>query len=293
MSEQDKKPPVGKHFLCKNCSFYYYTDNFESIDEDSAPDQNTNVYLHTAICPKCGFSNRNTHHGVKNLPKMHLNATGPTTEAGKERSSLNAFKHGAYSQAGIIAPALHGKYSMCATCEFSDDCASKKIKYCPVNLSLMLRVVQGVKDNDISAIMDVHGMTLARVQGIVNQLLSYVEEHGVVEKNKQGAYTINPALNKLPEMVTLAGSSAEQLEMTPKSKSEGKDPFADMIKALGSTTSVLSSVKEVLDSARNAASKAAELRGEDDVLKELEAEGDSDAKIVDNSPSDSPFNKNK
>ena len=70
-----------------------------------------------ATCPICEKSDKvkETSHRVANLALGWDKATGPVTEAGKSRVSLNAWQHGRNaSKFHIMAPAKPGKYSICA-----------------------------------------------------------------------------------------------------------------------------------------------------------------------------------
>ena len=197
-----------------------------------------------ATCPICESNKKvkETSHRVANLALGWDKATGPVTEAGKSRVSLNAWQHGRNaSKFHAMAPAKPGKYAICADCPVMDQCKAG-YKYCPVDLETLARFVQAYKEGAVNDLRELAGLAQAQVHKIFNEMVHHILTKGVaIEKkipifNKDGdiltddsgkpmfniQFEKNNLVKDLPAFVTTMGFSAIDQDMTPRTRQESE-----------------------------------------------------------------------
>lgn len=202
-----------KHFWCYECSHYWQTNDFKTIKDT--------VYSN---CPLCNHPTKEVPQYFANLKKMAANATGPRTEAGKKRSSLNGFKTGLYSrQVHLLAPALHGKYKHCDNCEYKTECIGKDLKYCPINLEPMLRFLAAYSEGRVKDLKEFAGIAQGKTFMILQEAFNKVFDDGLVIDSEHPLYTekkAHPLLKHIPELMLTLGFTSDQQEMNPKFEQE-------------------------------------------------------------------------
>ena len=208
------------HFWCPNCRFYWRTDEYTL---NSYPI--VEKYDHLAICPECGQKTEEVPHYYANLKKMHLNAQGPRTKAGKQASSMNNFKTGMYSKkVNRLAPALFGKYAQCKNCEYTEMCQIGNMKYCPFYLGTMLRFISAYQEGRVEDLKEFAGLQQGKTQMIIEMMTDAMFDKGVlleeIDKNGVINYKANPLIKQYPAMIETAGYSSNQNKMNPKTAEE-------------------------------------------------------------------------
>ena len=246
MKEQKEHSKKFLHFWCTNCQFYWQTDRYEEVENPVNDD-----YPYIAPCPKCKTNVANTHHGTKNLLHARGKETGPRTEEGKQRASMNAFKTGFYSKkSSMLAPALYKKYAECGikseqededgkiykrfepTCEYAEQCQRGNLKYCPHQLNLMIKVLAAYQNGDIAEIKNLAGISQGRVHVLLNNFYFDVINEGVtITDVTKGGFTTkaHPLLDQIAKFMGIAGLTSDQQQMNPKNKEPGEiDPKGNL-----------------------------------------------------------------
>jgi hypothetical protein len=241
-----------------------------------------------AFCPNCESENiKEVPHYVVNLSMVDpRNRTGgPRTEAGKRKSSMNAYKHGMYSRKQTIAPALTGKYMECNSCKVRAAC-EEGFEYCPVKFSQYIAMVDAIKDGNTEALKHIQAANLSHLQTIFQQIIANIYEDGlmITEKksftNKSGEkieseeHVQNPLLRRLLDLAPLIGATGAEQEVTPRSKDE-IETMRGYIDSAGEDSNSLREVvernrKELQEFREEMKQKANELRQKDDALAEFE-----------------------
>lgn len=221
-------------FHCQPCRVVWKSDDYVTTGEDAV-----------AICPVCERHEGvvNTSYRVYNLYKGWDMATGPTSEEGKRRSSLNNWQHGRFAnQLHIIAPAKPGKLAVCAGCTIIDECKSKKFKYCPVDLETVALFIQAYQEGKVNDLRELAGMAQAQTMKVLQNMIHHIMEYGVstVNKipmlNKEGEpvkdsdgniifmtkHEKNNLIKDIPAFIQTLGFSAEQQDMTPAKRQEAE-----------------------------------------------------------------------
>jgi len=222
-----------KFFMCQPCRYVWQSTDYLTQGDTII-----------ATCPICEKSDKvkETSHRVANLALGWDKATGPVTEAGKSRVSLNAWQHGRNaSKFHIMAPAKPGKYSICADCLHFDECKSG-YKYCPVDLETLARFVQAYKDGAVNDLRELAGLAQAQVHKVFQEMIHHILTKGVaIEKkipifNKDGdillddsgkpifniSFEKNNLVKDLPAFVQSMGFSAIDQDMTPRTRQESE-----------------------------------------------------------------------
>ena len=274
MAEETKKQKK-LHFFCHACSIYWRHDDCTDAEGDS----------YFSICPACESRTENVPHQYANLKKMSCNATGPRSKEGKDRSSMNAFKTGLSSKrSGLLAPALHGKFAECKLCEHTEECKEKKLKWCPVNTSLLLKFMTAYENNDSTEIKRISGLMQGRVMVVLQQMFNSVFTEGAAIWEEHKDYTelkAHPLLKHIKNMMELAGSTAEQMKMTPKSQDDGNNIPGGLILNVDVNDFAESLKQKILAGSQNLA-KADEERAKDTVLSNLneeDAQGEAEMQL--------------
>lgn len=219
---EEKTSIEFKHFFCRECSYYWQSNDYTSKDK-----------AFYSKCPNCNKSVQNVPHCYANLPKMWDNATGPRTKEGKERSSMNNYKHGMFTKnLSLLAPTLHDKYVYCKGCEYYQDCKDKKLKYCPTNLEPMLKFLAAYKEGRVSELKEIAALSQGKVQLVLEQMLYKIFDEGVVVTSKHNNFEelkANPCLKYISDFMSILGFTSDQQKMNPKeSDTDGKDPKGNL-----------------------------------------------------------------
>ncbi|MFA6911266.1 MAG: hypothetical protein WCQ59_09120 [Candidatus Cloacimonadaceae bacterium] len=311
MNQKGSENRHKKHFWCYTDSHYWATEDYCEPGhtgcelDDSGAEDPLNYY---ARCPICKEWTRAVPHYYANLPKMKT--TGPRTEEGKRRSSLNGFKHGRYARPHhLLAPAT-GKYDICAACEDQDECKAGKIKYCPYKLDLMARVIAAYENGKLDDIKSLAGITQGRMYLVIENMLGEVMNKGVLLKNpviKNGElvrydhdgeeqtlyeYMINPLIKELPKVMGAAGLTSDQQKMNPARQEENSEELRGHLKEPTDPVNFLNSMKDLVDSIRGGSAPdiAKAMREADPVYQEYSQEGESDEDEDIEVGGENPFN---
>jgi hypothetical protein len=273
-----------KTFFCRDCHHSWRTKVCEYHDD-----------IAYSGCPNCNTPQHEVPHYYFNLPQM-MEAqkgkhTGPKTEEGKKRVSLNGFKHGLYtSQKTILAPAKKDKYPECEGCPYRDKCEIE-YKYCPVNLSLFMKFAQAYADGQIKELQEIAGMMQGKALTILGMLYNDVFKEGTTKERRyitnldkeSNEETVvleiqtHPALRRIPEFHQLLGFTADQQNMTP-AKSEEVKTAKGFLNAEESKNVNLNefveSQKNELSKIKESLIKAAKLRNNDEAYQNYKKEID-------------------
>jgi hypothetical protein len=193
--------------------------------------------IYFSKCPVCGQPCKEVGYRHKNLMKAWSHASGPKTQAGKERSRLNGFKHGKYTSVyHELAPALPGRFPMCKECEYFDDCKSKKWSWCPVNLDPMMRMLKAFKEGKISDLKEFAAINQTKAFNVLQLMFAEIFDKGTLApkelRRKVNAtddeetvvleWQENPLIKRLPAIFEMLGHTADQQTMTPEKNLEGE-----------------------------------------------------------------------
>lgn len=312
MNQKGSENKHKKHFWCYTDSHYWATDDFCEPDmtgidlDDPGAFDGMNYY---AKCPICKEWTRAVPHYYANLPKMKT--TGPRTEEGKRRSSLNGFKHGRYARPHhLLAPAT-GKYDICVACEDVDECKAGKIKYCPYKLDLMARVIAAYENGKLEDIKSLAGITQGRMYLVIESMLGEVMNKGVLirqpvlkggelvtyEQDGEEAtlyeYIINPLIKELPKVMGAAGLTSDQQKMNPARQEENSESMSGHMKEPTDPVNFLNSMKELVESIRGGSAPdiARAMREADPVYQEYSQDSESDEDELDLPDGDNPFGR--
>jgi len=222
-----------KYFHCQPCRYVWQSSDYL-----------TNGDNFVAICPICEKSKnvKEVSWRVANLALGWDKATGPVTEEGKARTALNGWKNGrTASKFHIMAPAKPGKYSICAECQYLDECKAN-FKYCPVDLETLARFIQAYKEGAVNDLRELAGLAQANLHKIFNEMVHHILTKGVaIEKkipifDKEGDILVgddgkpmfniqfekNNLVKDLPAYVQSMGFSAIDQDMTPRTRQESE-----------------------------------------------------------------------
>lgn len=193
-------------------------------------------------------------------------STGPTTEAGKNACSKNAWKHGKYAQSRIIGLGKPCK-STCpdypcslveeGRCVPGGDCLDKEhlVEAC-------LAIERALKNQDFDSFNDLMVMELGETLQVVREARAAILEHGAVVEcaryDKDGkviGYELkpHPMYLALPNLMKNLGISFTDFMMTPaaierkKSDDKAAETLADIFRNAGSA---LKQAKEKNDAGR-------------------------------------------
>ena len=223
----------NKYFHCRACRYVWQTESYLTSGDNFI-----------ATCPICEKSDKviETTYRVANLAIGWDCATGPTTPEGKKRTALNAWQHGRNaSKFHLMAPAKPGKYSICADCQYTDEC-KKEFKYCPLDLETLARFVQAYKEGAVNDLRELAGLAQAQLHKVFQEMIHHVLTHGVQSQvkipicNKEGEILIdengkpmfnikwekNNLVKDLPAFVQSMGFSAIDQDMTPRTRQESE-----------------------------------------------------------------------
>ncbi len=274
---------IKRHFYCKNDRHYFLTDQYIINDSN----------INYAECEICGKPVEEVPYFYANLTKMwnsdKSNHCGPKTQEGKKRSSMNGFKHGLYTkQHFLLAPALTGKYPECEECSYKEEC-KEKFKYCPINLSLMLKYLQAFEEGKIQDIKSFAGLTQGWAFNTLRMMFQHVFSKGVVlpktiktvmddetgESEIVLEEQVNPLLKRIPDFMNALGFLADQQMMTPAKKQDQDNIAGFLQNESGKTEDIkkfMDDQKDKMNELKNKISKAIEKRKEDQALKDYEKE---------------------
>lgn len=217
-----------KYFYCKPCKFAWKSEFFLT-DGDNI----------TALCPICEKSSPECNHSTYNLSRTAWkNSTGPKTEAGKARSSLNAWKDGTHcTKFHVMAPAKFDSYHFCGECDQRIACEVGSVKYCAKNTEVTSRFLQAYIDGDVNELREMAGWANAQMMAVFSAMVHNILTHGVMIKTiitdskgkEKEILEKNQLVKELPGYVASLGFNADSQVMTPKAV-EQKEALEGFIK---------------------------------------------------------------
>lgn len=175
-------------FLCQ-CGqrFAREPDRIDDYPEDAG-----HPWAYFAVCPDC-TREAGQAPWERNLMKAHLNATGPKTPEGKERSAanldghptpeetartrFNSMKHGVYARTATYFPAKPGRYSQCDGCQFLIRCDSGDP--CQKRTELFLRHHVAVQTGNSKLLAELNADMQAGIHAIMQDMLISIVGTGV------------------------------------------------------------------------------------------------------------------
>jgi hypothetical protein len=278
-----------KHFFCKKDKYYFFVEDY-TLQDDIA----------FAICDICGEEIHEVPHYYGNIAKAQGKQTGPKTEKGKKRSSMNGFKHGMRSrQLHLLAPAITDRYPECTGCEHKEPCKDDSdFKYCPVIVKPMMTFIKAYEDGDVDELKSFAGFTHARVFQILQIVLKEIFEKGTLQpktistrfktaaidgdgnteeeiKETVLEWQRNPLLSQIPKLMETIGMTADQQAMTPD-KEQGQsntEGFIEIEKDKMQTDREFEERRnKQMEEVKEAQIKAIENRKKDDLLNEFNQE---------------------
>lgn len=221
-------------FICGSCGAI-----FSAARDDSRVDEET-AKLFTQ-CPAC-TKEAEEAWWMANLRKGHGKQTGPTSEAGKERSSRNSVKHGGYSDS-FLYPRKPGEYPECENCNEKEECESDTSLYCHRKIEIHNKFMLAIKSGDPEAIKSIAASNFAQAQQVINSLFLDIFRLGSVlespawakVRDSEGAETIeaieiddkqvfeynaNPAIGKVTDLLKGMGFTLPEFSITPKGQQD-------------------------------------------------------------------------
>lgn len=201
------------------------------------------------VCPFCDAEVAEVSYRYLNVYKGWQNSTGPKTQAGKNRSKLNGWKHGANSKTyQLLAPAKPGQYPVCDGCEFKAPCENDPYSYCPVWVAPLMEVIRAYKEGDLTSLKEIAGFQAGQTFMVLQMMFQNVIQEGVSQPrvvktnfNKAGDektevldLQANPLLKEIPKYVEMLGMNANQQNMTPDTQ-QTHDELAGHLKVAEGT----------------------------------------------------------
>lgn len=311
----------AKDFWCSEDSKHWATDDYcvhkqlpaevaeqvEDLGEESP-------YNSFAKCPVCKTWCRSVPHYYANLEKMRANATGPKTEDGKRRSSVNGITHGIYAQPHhMIAPA-NGKYDICEDCDIKERCEAKELRYCPYKQDLMVRFMAAVENGDSGALRQYAGLSQGRLYIVLENMFQEVMKLGpaikqprlnagkvVTIENEQGEettlyeYVEHPLLDDIPKIMQALGMTSDQQNMNPSKAEETDREQGGNLKAPEDPVSFIKNMTELVNAIKNgSAPEIAKLKRESDpVYQELNKDGEESSEVEIDESEENPFKRGR
>lgn len=302
---------IIKHFWCYECSKYWKTSDFMSGDE----------YDYYSKCPQCSSITKAVPYYYGNLPKMRT--TGPKTEAGKQRSSVNAIKHGMFASAHHLLAPANGKYDICRECDSLSDCKYGKLKYCPFKQDMMLRFLAAYENGDMEYLKTMAGLTQGKLMLVLDNCFNEIMSEGVLIKslkvsngrivyhkkpvddggevayeddydNPLFEFKSNPLIDVLPKIIETAGMSSNQQKMNPGKQ---EDVDEDKLKGLRMDEGGLMTFMGMMNNfmtlmgGGSLAETAANSRDSDPVHVELENANEDEERQEQTGPVNNPFGR--
>ncbi len=203
-------------------------------------------------CPQCGEECDELWY-CTNLRQAEGKRTGPTSEAGKNKVRMNAFRNGSrYANGRIpkeLPPAKPGEYAECDRCQDLDECklsVTEKMGTCRITICHRQSEISAIfreahRNGDPVDLQFIAAENQARMQMVLNALFKAIFKRGVlvdsIVVNKDGVVYIdkedgdgnktsvplteiksNPATNDMIKLAEKMGFSLTDWTLTPKSK---------------------------------------------------------------------------
>ena len=238
-------------FCCRKCWNFTERDqiNLEDIISEPIKDgSDVEQCVEYIVCPHCGElaveetlnfrgiskinknklqTGPNTEAGKAKhaeLARIHLN--GPKTQAGKDRVSKNAFKHGKNATVRReFAPASYDKYPFCEECseEIKERCKNKKITWCPVYIVKQLEIYGKHVNGDVEGLSNDAAKNHAKLSLIAEMMMHEVFKNGAQVTDKKtwegGSFEFtkaNPLIEQIVKVFPILGHTSDQQRTNPR-----------------------------------------------------------------------------
>jgi hypothetical protein len=181
-------------FRCLGCK-HVWKEKPPKIEE--APERESHPWRYFADCPECGRADVEQASWERAMLAAYGRHTGPRTEAGKRRSSLNRvltphteeeiartrfnrLKHGLYAKVQVFFPAKPGKYPHCNGCRWLDNgCGEWDHGACLVQTELFLRHRIAYQTRNAGLLTELAADRQAHTQALISNLLIAIAQGGV------------------------------------------------------------------------------------------------------------------
>lgn len=181
-------------FRCTGCKHTWKEIPPQVID---APEQEYHPWRYLADCPECGRADCTQAPWEKAWLAMAASGnSGPKTEAGKRRCSLNRIgthtpeeiartrfnrmKHGLYAKVAVYYPAKPGKYPQCANCRWLDNgCGTWDHGACLEQMDLFFKHRIAFQTKNPALLTELQADLQANTQALISNLLIQIVQTGV------------------------------------------------------------------------------------------------------------------
>lgn len=271
----------------------------EACGEESFPARPPVIYLNnaqtwTVPCPTCGAEAEELWHsigarealGKQTGPRTaegKARLTGPTTAEGKFKVSANAYLHGAHARRHIVPPAKPGEYAECEECPVRVECEDEvaaaagtgRFVPCTTIMNLQEKFLHAAIAGSPERLKEIQGLTVAKVQRILFQMIERVLAIGVTQKRltKYGKDTVieeevaNPLLKPLNDFIKTLGLDLASWRMTPAAQESSEVPGAlppgTGLQALEDALAHLGDLPDMFDRVRQRIAERTASGGED------------------------------
>jgi len=175
-------------------------------------------------------------------------ATGPKTEDGKAHSSQNARKHGLYAQTFLDSPFFRQCTSTCHQypCELVNNESTSPGLQCMDRkhfLDCFGAIHKAIQDGDMYDMNEIAGVTLAKIQTLINELIEHIGHQGIMLRSKDVKdgktifrLDVHPGIDQLTKLLKVIGINYTEFMVTPRALDTAKTN-RNLAKSLASRTS--------------------------------------------------------
>jgi hypothetical protein len=192
VDNQDPRTVVA--FRCAGCK-HVWKETPPKILE--APERESHPWRYLADCPECGRADCEQAPWERAMLSAYGRHTGPTSEAGKRRSSFNRtlsphtpeelartrfnrLQHGLYAKVQVFFPAKPGKYPHCNGCRWLDNgCGEWEHGACLVQTELFMRHRIAYQTRNAGLLTELAAERQAHTQALISNLLIAIAQGGV------------------------------------------------------------------------------------------------------------------
>jgi len=213
-------------FLCGHCG----TVTSATRDQFRIDETTGDIF---AVCSGCGKEAPESWW-MDNLRQGSGKQTGPVTDAGKQRCSRNAVKHGGFSSSHLY-PRKPGDYPECDRCQDRPECESDLSGYCHRKIEVYNKFMLAISSGDPQKIQEMVAGNFASMQQLLGHLFKDVFSHGstiespIIVKDAEGNPLVmkdvvelkaNPAVSRIIDLMVRWGMTLPEFGITPKGQKD-------------------------------------------------------------------------